>query len=265
MKIIYDVGANNGDDISYYLLKADKVVAIEANPALCKTIYERFKNEVACGKLSVENCALVADEFTTEADFYLHNTHHVLSQLPRPAEAEMQHFSRVVLPAKSLQQLICVHGKPYYIKIDIERYDQEILRMLFSSGTYPEYISAEAHSAEVFALLAGAGPYNAFKLVDGASVASLYKNRTVHAESGQDPVEYSFPTHSAGPFGEDIDGEWMSGQYMLRLLAIVGLGWKDIHASKNAVPGPRSTIMNDVEFFKRVLRALDAKLTVPRK
>jgi hypothetical protein len=32
MKIIYDLGANNGDDIPYYLLKADTVVAVEANP-----------------------------------------------------------------------------------------------------------------------------------------------------------------------------------------------------------------------------------------
>jgi predicted O-methyltransferase YrrM len=34
-KIIYDFGSNNGDDIPYYLLKSDLVIAVEANPALC--------------------------------------------------------------------------------------------------------------------------------------------------------------------------------------------------------------------------------------
>jgi hypothetical protein len=87
----------------------------------------------------------------------------------------------------------------------------------------------------------------------------------IYPESGQDPIRYSFPYHSAGPFGEDIDGEWMSASYMIRLLAIVGLGWKDIHASRSAVPGPGLSTMNDIEFFKRVLRALDARLIVPNK
>ena len=38
MKIIYDIGANNGDDIGYYLKKADQVIAVEANPDLSKRI-----------------------------------------------------------------------------------------------------------------------------------------------------------------------------------------------------------------------------------
>ena len=33
-KVIYDIGSNNGDDIPYYLMKCDKVVAVEANPLL---------------------------------------------------------------------------------------------------------------------------------------------------------------------------------------------------------------------------------------
>jgi hypothetical protein len=34
-KVIHDIGANNGDDIPYYLKKADIVVAVEADPVLC--------------------------------------------------------------------------------------------------------------------------------------------------------------------------------------------------------------------------------------
>ena len=41
-KIIYDIGSNNGDDISYYLLKSDLVIAIEANPKLCDLIQKKI-------------------------------------------------------------------------------------------------------------------------------------------------------------------------------------------------------------------------------
>ena len=43
-KVIYDFGANNGVDIPYYLLKADLVIAVEANPKLCAQIQDRFSN-----------------------------------------------------------------------------------------------------------------------------------------------------------------------------------------------------------------------------
>ena len=48
MKLIFDIGSNNGDDILYYLHKADLVVAVEANPKLCKLISKRFNKEINC-------------------------------------------------------------------------------------------------------------------------------------------------------------------------------------------------------------------------
>lgn len=57
-KIIYDLGANNGDEIPYYLKKADTVVAVEANPVLCDQIRDRFAVQIAEGRLFVEGCVL---------------------------------------------------------------------------------------------------------------------------------------------------------------------------------------------------------------
>ena len=53
-KIIYDVGSNNGDDIPYYLLKSDLVIAIEANPKLCNLINERFNKEISQVNITVK-------------------------------------------------------------------------------------------------------------------------------------------------------------------------------------------------------------------
>ena len=41
-KIIYDLGSNNGDNIPYYLLKSDLVIAVEANPKLCEIIKKKI-------------------------------------------------------------------------------------------------------------------------------------------------------------------------------------------------------------------------------
>ena len=45
MKIIYDFGACVGDNIPYYLLKSDLVIAIEANPSLVERIKQKFEKE----------------------------------------------------------------------------------------------------------------------------------------------------------------------------------------------------------------------------
>ena len=49
--VIYDFRANNGDDVDYCLLKADKVVAVEANPTLANLIRERFADAIATDRL----------------------------------------------------------------------------------------------------------------------------------------------------------------------------------------------------------------------
>ena len=124
------------------------------------------------------------------------------------------------------------HGTPYYIKIDVEGYDQVLLAALFSEGIRPPYISAETHSVEVFAVLVALGHYDAFKIVIGQTVHEVYQD----VQIGGEETAYSFPYHSAGPFGNDVKGYWETANTFLRTLAEAGLGWADIHAS--AVDAP---------------------------
>jgi FkbM family methyltransferase len=221
-KIIYDFGANNGDDLPYYLKKAELVVAVEANPLLCRTIEERFSSAIREGRLRVENCVVTGEGSDPEVHFYLHKRHHVLGQFPPPDESVFGDYDKVLLPSQSVMQIVRRHGAPYYIKIDIEHYDEAILRELFRNGVRPPYISAEATSIQIFALLAGMGEYTAFKLVEGATVAKKYKNHTISVNGGREL--YSFPAHSAGPFGEDVAGAWMNADDLFNVLAAKGPG-----------------------------------------
>ena len=232
-KIIYDVGSNNGDDIPYYLIRGDIVVAVEANPVLCEGIRQRFANEIQQGRLFVESCVVTADESRGNVDFFVHDTYHVMSQFGVPDNDVLDHYTQIRLPSKSIQSIIQAHGAPHYVKIDIEHYDAPLLQAIFKAGIYPPYISAEAHSLDVFLALAQEGVYKAFKLVDGYFVPLDYADFTI--DSG---ARYSFPFHSAGPFGNDIHGPWMTSENMFKLLAFAGLGWKDIHASNIETPSP---------------------------
>jgi FkbM family methyltransferase len=239
-KIIYDIGANIGDNIPYYLLKADKVVAVEANPILAKRIRQRFANEIANRILFVENVVATTDPAAKNVPFFIHKMTSTLSQFPPPDISWAEHFREASLPSKSIVDIIEAHGTPYYIKIDIEHYDHIILKHLFLNNIRPPYLSTESHSIDSFCLLVSLGGYNAYKLVDGESVAKKYANHIIDTLHGS--VRYSFPYESAGPFGNDIVGTWMTKDHFFDALCTVRLGWKDIHVSNVDAPDPNNKL-----------------------
>jgi FkbM family methyltransferase len=230
MRVIYDLGANNGCNIAYYLMKADKVVAVEANPKLANQIKAEFSSEIEQGRLVVENVVIsVTKSSKKSVPFYIHKTKDVLSQFPPPPTNSLEKFERVELPSKNLFNIIEENGAPYYIKIDLESFDAVVLRALFEKEIKPPFISAESHSIEIFSLLVANGNYNSFSLLDGKSVPKLYIDHPIETVTGR--AKFSFKKHSAGPFGNDLKGKWLTADNFLRVLAIKNLGWKDIHAS----------------------------------
>lgn len=257
-KVIYDLGANNGDDLPYYLKKADRVVAVEANPALCRQIEQRFSAEIRAGRLSVENCVLTGNDAPQQVPFYLHKRHHVLGQFPPPDPAVLNDYDRVLLPSQSVLQILGKHGAPYYIKIDIEGHDEVILRELFHNHIRPPFLSAESTSIQVFALLLARGDYSAFKLVEGATVGKKFRRHTISVNGA--PQRHSFPRHSAGPFGDDIPGPWLNADDLFALLAAKGMGWRDIHATTLVQPDPQSRTQQRRLMLRHLRGWIKAKL-----
>ena len=228
-KIIYDFGANNGDNIPYYLLKSDLVIAVEANPELCNLIKHRFNKEIEDRKLIVENCILISKISSPTNKFYLHKERHLLSQFPKPEPESLYKFNEVTIISKNVIEIIKKYGEPYYIKIDLENYDHIILKEIFINNIKPKYISAESTFIDIYCLMFLLGEYKSFKLVNGDNVQFVYEKKTIETFNGKE--EYSFPHNSAGPFGNDIKGPWISPENFFHLLAHKGLGWKDIHYS----------------------------------
>lgn len=232
--IIYDFGANVGANLGYYLDKADRVVAVEANPGLCRTIEERFAAEIAAGRLVVENVVLVADRGPPTTPFFIHRGHHVLSQWPRPPADKAGEFMEVVLPARHVVDVVERHGPARFIKIDLEHSDAAILRALLTHGITPDHISVEIHDVDVFRALVALGGYRSFQLIDGATVHEVFAAHEIAARTGR--AIRSFARHSAGPFGGDLPGPWLDAAAMAGLIDSVGPGWRDLHASRVDAP-----------------------------
>ena len=121
-RVIYDIGSNNGDDIPYYLMKADKVVAVEANPELSEYIKQKYSQEITNERLVVENCAITDRENMGEVDFYTYTSQphlHVYGQFPPPPQDKLKEFTKIKVPSKSITGLVNEHGYPHYMKIDL--------------------------------------------------------------------------------------------------------------------------------------------------
>jgi FkbM family methyltransferase len=77
--LIFDVGCNDGQDSDCYLKKGFRVVAVEANPALCEGLRERFADEIAQGRFILV-CEAIAEE-AGEVEFYVNEKENIRSTI----------------------------------------------------------------------------------------------------------------------------------------------------------------------------------------
>ena len=89
MKLIFDFGANNGQNLAYFIEKSDLVVAVEPNPMCVELINKKFFQEILDGRLVVENIVLV-DSYTASGlvNFYINKKAHTNSTVIQPKKSE---------------------------------------------------------------------------------------------------------------------------------------------------------------------------------
>jgi FkbM family methyltransferase len=224
-KIVYDFGANRGSNIQYYLSRGFDVVAIEANPLLAERLVQSFSKDI---RVKVVSACIVPDSEMVDVPFFINNRLDKLSTFVRPA-ASLEDFEEIRVPARTPASIIREFGEPFYVKIDLEGADHLILNSLLGNGEKPPYISTEAHTLEAFRELIVFG-YSEFKVVEGRYVHKCYYSPPETCTK----AAYRFDKgESAGPFGEDIPGPWLSADEILAYLCKFGTGWKDIHARRS--------------------------------
>ena len=230
--LIFDVGAHNGDDTGYYLETGYRVVAVEANPLLARSMTARFEAAIDAGRLTVLNFGIA--EQSGPLSFWVNDDNSVWSSFDR--ELGGRHGSRchaIDIECVPLDALIRQFGAPHYLKIDIEGYDRICLDALQPSAC-PRYISCElTHSDPLIERLYELG-YRRFKLVNQSTYTDatpVFENeigfRAVRKLCVLPAVRralpdglrsdfdtftrrrgHVFPDGASGPFGEDTFGPW---------------------------------------------------------
>ena len=247
MRIIFDLGANKGQNLDYFLANSDLVVAVEPNPDLCKVIHSRFSSEISDGRLFLENICLVDRNLSGSfVNFYINKKSHVNSSLNIPLNPEKsEKISVIGMTASDLiKKYLKKEDVLYYVKIDLEGYDSIVLHDILSNHIYPEFISAEFQGIEVFAELIHCGKYNAFKTGDEI------KTNITH---NYDQNDFNSDTQSSGRFGNDLPGDWLDVDGFFYYLALTGKKGIDIHASLSHLP---NTLISNKYLFKNIRNLL---------
>jgi FkbM family methyltransferase len=239
--LVIDVGAHNGDDTAYYLARAFRVVAIEANPALAQAIAARFPEQVAAGRLTVLNVGIAPER--GRLPFWVSDHDSVLSSFDRSlVEKHGRRSHAIDVECLPFADVLGVYGVPHYLKVDIEGHDRVCLDAL-DPAACPDYVSCEiTHTSGLIERLHELG-YGQFKLVNQTTYTEatpVFDNeigfRALRKLFGVAPAlrrlvpdgvrldfdrfatrhAYRFPHGSSGPFGEETHGPWRSFEDVLR-------------------------------------------------
>jgi FkbM family methyltransferase len=249
--LIYDVGMNTGEDTAYYLHRGFRVIAIEANPELCRDASARFAREIQEGRLTVLNVGIA--EEAGSAEFWICDGNTVFSSFDRriASRDSLPHRS-ITVATQPFDSVLSRFGVPYYIKTDIEGADILCLEGLRKSGDLPMYISCELGDLSAVVRILEDLKFSKYKLIsqyhflpvetsvspaswrrfnyefwdqvatDGSFGARALRKglRLVRGESivyGLRDITmcergWKFPFGSSGPFGESTAGPWRSSE-----------------------------------------------------
>ncbi len=213
--LIYDIGMHVGQDTNFYLQKGFRVVAIEANPALCAEAKVRFQSQIESGQLTIVNKAI--GETKGSIDFYLNDKLSVWGTANpdwvRRNEMRGAGSSRAIkVEATTIGDILNDFGMPHYMKIDIEGSDILCLSGLLPCSEKPKFVSVESNETsfaetwkqfEIFKRLG----YKKYKIIAQHNIAD--QKPPSQTREGK-AVDFKFEEGASGLFGEETPGEWQS-------------------------------------------------------
>ena len=147
---VFDIGAHKGEDTQYYLSRGYKVVAFECDPSNIEFLKKRFENEIESGELILETKALVSGGGNNKKLIFYVDDNSVWGTLNQDWA---KRNSRLGSKSRSIEvetldpnEIYNLYGIPYFIKIDIEGSDLDVLESLkkLKFKDRPKYISIES-------------------------------------------------------------------------------------------------------------------------
>jgi FkbM family methyltransferase len=129
--LVFDVGAHVGDRVASFRRLGARVVALEPQPALARTLWLLYGRDRA---VAIERMAVARAAGTLELKLNIDNPTvssasgafvEAARRAPGWAGQAWRHSIRV--PATTLDALVARHGSPAFIKIDVEGFEAEAL------------------------------------------------------------------------------------------------------------------------------------------
>jgi FkbM family methyltransferase len=264
---------HDGDDSDFYLRKGFRVVAVEADPEVCRATAERFPSALETGQLTIVNRAIAPTPGPVA--FFRSRTPGwgtIVDQVDEDNVARGVPSERVIVEGITLADLVGEYGEAFYMKLDIEGMDRLALESLAASSVRPNYVSMETSFARNpsfdavqadFETLAKLG-YDRFKIINQARVedqlppdpplvGAYLAIRFTSGASGlfgeESPGPWLTKEDALAQFGRHVRGKWFEVRlyrnmryYMLYcrvMFRLTGrytnLGWYDIHAKHSSV------------------------------
>ena len=218
--LVYDVGLHRGEDTAYYLKKGYRVVAFEANPELVAHCSRRFSDAIADGRLHIVEGAIAPPSAGPTVTFY-RNAMSIWGTIDDEWVTRNEKIgfgsTTVEVGRVDVADAFATHGVPYFLKIDIEGADTLVLDALQAFEARPQYVSIESEKVHFPDLvreleMLGALGYTTFRPVQQRTVpGTAIRTRSLDGH----PVEHVFEADASGPFGDDLDLEWLTMEEIL--------------------------------------------------
>jgi FkbM family methyltransferase len=196
--LIIDLGMYEGQDSRFYLSKGFRVVALEANPELCRRNTEAFAREIADGRLTIVQKALW-HEAGKQIPFYVYSAwSSVFSEI---AGRDNSPTTEIQVATTTVAEMLREFGVPYYLKCDIEGADAIVCDQVAAEPQKPDFVSFEDESGALAKRLAEAG-YDRFQFINQGR---LHKSRPPNPAREGRFVDAHFDGATSGLFGRELN------------------------------------------------------------
>lgn len=218
--LVYDFGLHKGEDTAFYLAKGFRVVAFEANPDLVQACRTRFEPEIKQGRLSIVEGAVAPPSAGDTLTFFV-NERSVWGTIDpdwvERNEKSGSRSKRITARRIDVAETLRQFGTPFYMKIDIEGVDQHVLEVLSGVSERPKYVSIESSKDDFSEVVAECDRlselgYKRFKAVQQEYIPG---RRGRFQRLDGTGFDYVFPDDASGPFGDEIDQEWLDRDAVL--------------------------------------------------